>query len=365
MKIVCMISSLRLGGAERQLTGLAAALKAGGHEVEVLTYHEDDFYADALRGTGVKHVNIAKRGGAGKLVKDIAAHLEEVGCEALVSFLAGTNVKACMVHRKWPHFKLIVSERNHNLHLHPHDLFRFRSYCEADLVVCNNYSQEAFIRKHYPSLIPKLCTIPNFVNPTAFSPVNGKKENQDDAGGRPRRIVTTARLDRRKNALGLIKAARILKGSGKDFTIDWYGLEHEDAYFRKCIRLIRDFRLEDTFRIHEATHDVAAVYAEADIFCLPSFYEGTSNSLAEAMACALPAVCSDTGDNSRYVVRASNGFLFDPKRPASIAVALDKALDLSDAQMAAFGAESRKIAESDLSMETFRRRYLALFDQEK
>ena len=362
MKIVCMISSLRLGGAERQLLGLASALKAGGHDVELLTYHHDGFYEDVLRSTGVRHVIIDKKGGAGRLVKDIAAHLEKTGCEALVSFLAGTNLKACMVHRKWPHFKLIVSERSHNLHLHPHDLFRFRYYGEADLVVCNNYSQEVFIRKHYPRLIPKLCTIPNFVDPEAFCPAGDKVYGD---AGQTRRIVTTARLDRRKNALGLIRAAKILKDAGRNFTIAWYGVERDDAYFRRCCKLIGKCGLEDTFRLHTATHDVASAYAGADIFCLPSFYEGTSNSLAEAMASGLPAVCSDTGDNSRYVVRASNGFLFDPHRPASIAEALDKALTLSAGQLAEFGAESRKIAEKDLGKDAFSRRYLAIFRTEE
>lgn len=33
-------------------------------------------------------------------------------------------------------------------------------------------------------------------------------------------------------------------------------------------------------------------YRKADIFCLPSLYEGYSNVVAEAMSCELPLLCS-------------------------------------------------------------------------
>ena len=48
MKICCIIASLRLGGAERQLAGLAAMLRRAGHDVEVITYRDGDFYASVL-----------------------------------------------------------------------------------------------------------------------------------------------------------------------------------------------------------------------------------------------------------------------------------------------------------------------------
>lgn len=355
MKITCMISSLGLGGAERQMVGLATALAGAGHDVEVLTYRKGNFYVPVLKEAGVRHVRISRRGGTFPLVRRIASHLKESGCEMLISFLAGTNIKACMVHRRWPHFRLIVSERNHNLRQYPHDTLRFIFYKEADGVVCNNYSQEAFIKAHRPSLAAVLRTIPNFVDTEAFRPAD--KESGDET---PKRIVVTARLANRKNALGLIRAAAIMKNVGRSFQLDWYGLQKEDRYYRSCRSLIEMSQLGDCFHIHPATREVSKAYAEADVFCLPSFYEGTSNSLAEAMASGLPVVCSDTGDNTRYAHTNVNGFVFDPHRPESIALALEKAISLNRENLAVMGGQSRSIACSELSKEAFSSRWISL-----
>ncbi len=162
-----MIASLRLGGAERQLAGLACMLRQAGEDAEVLTYREGDFYSGQLKEAGVKHTFIPSRGGDAGLVRDIAAHLKATGCEVLVSFLVGTNIKACLVKRRLPGLKLIVSERNCNSACMLHDRLRFALYGRyAWKVVCNSYSQTAFVRKHAPSLAGRLYTVYRIMRPT-------------------------------------------------------------------------------------------------------------------------------------------------------------------------------------------------------
>ncbi len=48
MKIVCIIQALVMGGAERQLFGLAVQLKEKGHDVSVMTYRKGDFFRSYL-----------------------------------------------------------------------------------------------------------------------------------------------------------------------------------------------------------------------------------------------------------------------------------------------------------------------------
>lgn len=350
MKIVCLITSLRLGGAQRQLIGLAAALGKQGHDVEVLTYHKENFYADYLAECGVEHTFIPKKNDI-QIVRDIAAHLKDVQCDTLISFLAGTNIKACLIWRLYPHFRLIVSERNCNLKMRLHDRVRFALYRCAHLVVCNNYSQEAFIRRYGHGLAPKLRTIPNFVDLERFRPSGTAPEAT-------RRIVVTARVCQRKNTLGCIEAAGLLASEGIKFRLEWYGAMEEDSYMAKCRNRIASLGLQDIFCIHEAEHDIRERYRQADIFCLPSFYEGTSNSLAEALASGLPVVCSRVSDNTRYVREDYNGVLFNPHRADDIARALRTALTMDDAALRAFGENSRKTAEALLSPDSFVQSYL-------
>lgn len=341
-----MISSLQLGGAEKQLTGLALALKEAGHDVEVLTYRSGDFFEDFVRENSLRHTRIVKTPGK-SIIRSLEEHLRKDGCEALISFKAGTNIKACIIGRRIPGLRVIVSERNCNLGMHLHDFLRFVFYSHAEMVVCNSFSQEIFIRNHYPALAVKLRTIPNFVNVKEFHPGGKKVSGQ-------RRIVVTARVCRRKNTKGLIEAAGILAKGGAAVQFDWYGASRQTRYLDKCRKMVKRLGISDSFHIHPASHNPSEVYREADFFCLPSFYEGTSNSLAEALACGLPVICSRVSDNPRYAVENSNGFLFNPKDPQDMARVIRTALNLPETVLESFRIRSRARAEELLDWDSFK-----------
>ena len=352
MKIICFTRSLALGGAERQITGLASMLSGAGHRVEVLTYRPDDFYACFLDENGVGHTCIPKRNGW-QIVSDIVRHFKREKPDVVISFLSSANLKACRAHRRWPRFKLVVSERNVNLRYMPHDAFRFLAFREADVVVANSHTQEAFVRKHAPWLGGRLAAVVNFTDTDRFMPGKGR------GNARPV-ICTTARVDSRKNVLGLIDAAGILRERGLDFEVRWYGLVNGNRYYRKCIRRINARSLSDRFFILPAVKDVETVYGRSDIFCLPSFYEGTSNALAEALACGVPAACSGVSDNGRYVIDGKTGFIFDPHDPESMALALSELLSLDSNARSAMGEAARRTMATGLSREAFAENYMNL-----
>lgn len=387
MKIVCMIASLRLGGAERQLLGLADSLAQSGHEVEVLTYRRDDFYrggadgfsrpsgADGFsRPAPIRFFQLEKRGSSLSFARKLADHLKRTGCEVMIAFLPGACLKACLSRIYYKDYKLVVSERNFSRWIGPADAFRLGVFTlSADRVVCNNYAQQQLIRRHWRCLSDRTVTIPNFVDTDAFAPAPAAADPSlpsfyavKTAAVALRRIVVTARVCPRKNALGLIKAAALLRGKGLSFRIDWYGLPVktgpacESAYVRTCRRLIDRRGLGDCFAFHPAEKNAAELYRAADLFALVSFYEGTSNSLAEALACGKPAVVSLVSDNARYVENGRNGFLCDPSDVRSIAAALEKALALDDPALEAYGGHSRRIACEKLSKADFQARYAQL-----
>ena len=348
-----MIASLRLGGAERQLTGLALMLHAQGHEVEVLTYREGSFYAAMLEGSGVKFTQMPGTGGSLKIVREVSSHLMDTGCEVLISFLRGANIKACLIKRRCPELKTVVSERNCDTVLLPHTAFRFFMYRNADAVVCNSYAQEAFVRKHARHLGGMLTAIPNFVDSDYFTPPAHQRKDDGTI-----RLVTTARLNSRKNPEGLIRA--FAEASCDNLRLDWYGSDGQDACYRECMRLICRLGLQDRVHIHPANQDVKAVYAESDVFCLPSFYEGTPNAMAEAMACGLPAICSDVSDNSRYVIPGKTGLLFNPGNRDNIAAALKALSSMSRSELRSWGESGRQKVVELLSMKDFIDRYSCL-----
>jgi sugar transferase (PEP-CTERM/EpsH1 system associated) len=52
-----------------------------------------------------------------------------------------------------------------------------------------------------------------------------------------------------------------------------------------------------------------------DVFILPSFNEGISNTILEAMAAGVPVIASCRGGNPELIKHQENGFLFEPDDP--------------------------------------------------
>ncbi|MDD4893794.1 MAG: glycosyltransferase family 4 protein [Candidatus Omnitrophica bacterium] len=58
--------------------------------------------------------------------------------------------------------------------------------------------------------------------------------------------------------------------------------------------------------------DVIKYFSEADIFVLPSYFEGMPFSILEAMAAGLPVISTRVGSIPEIVEEGTNGFLVDP-----------------------------------------------------
>jgi len=56
----------------------------------------------------------------------------------------------------------------------------------------------------------------------------------------------------------------------------------------------------------------------ADVYVSTSLSDGTSLSLLEAMACALPVVVTEINANKEWVIDGHNGFLVQPKNPGEV-----------------------------------------------
>jgi glycosyltransferase involved in cell wall biosynthesis len=100
--------------------------------------------------------------------------------------------------------------------------------------------------------------------------------------------------------------------------------------------------------VHRTVHflgsqpDVAAFYAGAEVFVLPSASEGLSNALLEAMAARLPVVVSDIPGNREVVDDGVNGFLVDWSEPGAAAAQVGRLLDDAPLRRRIGAAASRR-----------------------
>lgn len=84
----------------------------------------------------------------------------------------------------------------------------------------------------------------------------------------------------------------------------------------------RALGLENRVKLPGVRRDIAQWMADADLYLFPSFREGLSVSLMEAMVSGLPAVCSDIRGNRDLIEAEQGGVLCPPGDPAAFAQAI-------------------------------------------
>lgn len=353
MKVVFVTENLGSGGAERQLTGLAAIFAQKGIECVVVTWVEKNFYASFLAENSVRHILLRPKGRWDR-IKKLAGIFRKENPDAVISFLPMAN-ETCALASLLSPVKLIVSERSFTTDWGWRRRLTNLLYCRAAYVVANSNNEAENIQTHCPRLAARTVAIPNYVDIERFA--------SDIVGTRNRRPLTfigVGRVIPSKNILNLLKALAKVKADGIEFTFDWYGATYDKVYVSEVKKLISDLELDDIFELRGECKSIEQAYRDADIMCMPSIIEGYPNVLVEAMASGLPVVVSNVCEHPHIVVEGVNGFLFDPSDVNAIHAALFKAINLSaEAKAEMAKANRNKVAENN-SIDSFSEKYLSL-----
>ncbi len=108
--------------------------------------------------------------------------------------------------------------------------------------------------------------------------------------------------------------------------------------------------------------DVANILAATDIFVLPSYSEGLSNALMEAMASGCACIASDVGGNAFLIRSGVSGFLFPPGDREALAAHIRRLVE-DPAKRRSLGEAARKRIEEQFSWEKVGEEYRKLFEQ--
>ena len=138
------------------------------------------------------------------------------------------------------------------------------------------------------------------------------------------------------------------------YTIIGHGeLEH------KVKQLVEDYGIEDRTEILINPRGVLDLISKADIYLSTSLFEGTSNSIMEAMNVSLPVVATNVGDNARLVEDGVTGYILpvgDVKAFSDAIVRLAADPKLRDRM----GVEANLRLQREYSYSAFAKRYLNL-----
>jgi glycosyltransferase involved in cell wall biosynthesis len=108
--------------------------------------------------------------------------------------------------------------------------------------------------------------------------------------------------------------------------------------------------------------DVADLLQAMDIFVLPSYSEGVSLALLEAMAAGLPVIVSRVGSNPEVVTDVETGLIIPARDAEALAESLAKLL--ADPALAKqMGAKARRHVEVNYSLESLGREVNSIYEE--
>lgn len=140
------------------------------------------------------------------------------------------------------------------------------------------------------------------------------------------RLLTVARLSRRKGVHDLLRALAQIHGSHPQIRLTVVGDGPERPGLE---RLAAELGLGGTVRFVGAVggDEVARFYRDADVFCLASYAEGVPTVLMEAMATELPVVSTFVAGTPELVRDGEAGLLVSPGDVPALAAALARLAD--------------------------------------
>lgn len=129
-------------------------------------------------------------------------------------------------------------------------------------------------------------------------------------------FLSVGELNQNKNHMLILKAMVRLREEGiEDFHYVICGRGEEKS---KLLSYTAEYGLIDRVHLLGYRNDVSKINKQVNVFILPSFKEGLSVSVIEAMACGLPVLASRIRGNIDLIDEGNGGGLFDPTSVAEL-----------------------------------------------
>jgi glycosyltransferase involved in cell wall biosynthesis len=164
----------------------------------------------------------------------------------------------------------------------------------------------------------------------------------------PPKVLFVGVLTPRKGVLDLFEASDRLRGRGVEHEL-WLagGTPDEGGDAEQQVTQAAPAWTRWLGRC--SPEEMPDVYAAADVFCLPSWWEGTPLTALEAMASGLPVVASSVGDLPDLVVEGATGHLVPARDPQALALALEALVsDATSRRRLGSAARQRAVDEFDV-----------------
>ncbi len=236
------------------------------------------------------------------------------------SFNTNFAVELGIIARKYSNVPLMVSG---------HDPTRLTpAISEVDAMVCESYELRDLCIENFNVNPMNITVIHNGIDLDFFN----KKSNVEignhvsrDFCEAPYKIFSSSRLVKGKNIETLLKALSIAKLELPGLVHLHLGAEESQPEKTMEIKALRsELGLEETsyFLGAKQKSELPFYYSWADVFVLPTLWEGLSRVMRESLACGTPVIANNYGSSSEIVQSNFNGITIDPMNEGEIAGAI-------------------------------------------
>ena len=305
MRVLQIIDSLEIGGAEKMAVNYANALatridfsglvatRAEGN----LKSHLDD---------SVSYLFLNK-----KTTIDFGAifRLKKFCKKHKVEFLhphSSSYFTALLVKFVYPKIKIIWHDHNglsEFISSQKSIALKIASFFFKGIIVVN-YKLKAWAEKELNC--KKVIYLPNF---TAIDSIVIAETFLRGTAGK--RILCLANLRDQKNHFFLLEVAEKLQKSHPDWTFHLVGKDFEDDYSAKVRTQIQNKKLNDNVFIYGSKNDVKNIINQSDVAILTSKSEGLPIALIEYGLCKKAVVSTKVGEIPLIIKDSKNGYIVD------------------------------------------------------
>ena len=311
IRVLIITDEMEVGGTQRQIAMLLKRIDRSRFEPELVYFRNRSVLVDEIVAAGIPVTQIEKNGRIDILfVRRLSQFLRKgrfdvIHCFSFTGELWGAVARLLAGHGQIVGSIRGVYEWYGRLQWRIKRWVTDRSYC----VVANSHAGAKYaaaqMGRHYEN---KIRVVYNGVPEKQILSTAEQVALRAELGIAPLTFVTlfVGRLVDHKNLASLVRAAAILRNDPKDHQILLAGEGPQRSLLTKSI----DESGCTNIRLLGQREDIDKLLQIADVLVLPSFREGLSNAILEAMSAGTPVVATSVGGNVELLQNGKTGLLY-------------------------------------------------------
>ncbi len=359
MKILYVITGLGVGGAERVVTTVADCMVDAGHSVKIVYLVGNADVTPNSKDIDVIKLNLESFSRLFIAAKRLRNIILKYQPDVVHSHMFHSNILCRMVNSITPINKLICTVHNSNeggqVRMLAYKLTNFLS--DINTNVSEEATESLVAKKAFKK--SQISTVYNGIDTDYFKFDQVERDllrNQFNITKDTKVLISIGSLSEQKDYPNLFKAIQKLANQ-QDYRFFIVG---EGSLKDELHSLVESMGLKESITFLGIRRDIPSLLSMADIFVLPSAWEGFGLVVAEAMSCERIVVATDCGGVSEVV--GAEGFLVDPSNSSLLAKTINKALSLNIEESHNIGINARKRITNIYSLDASVKAYLELYN---